>query len=186
MLRRALKYQAGFDVRHVMNFTDVDDRTILESQKAGVPLREYTDRYVQAYREDAAALGLEVVEESPRATDPENIEAMGQTIRALEERGHTYRSDGSIYFKIATLPEYGKLARLDHAGIKSGARVDSDKYDKENARDFVRLEGDEAGRADVGSGHRAGPARAGTSSARRWRCACSARRRSTSTPAASI
>ena len=84
VLRRALKYQAGFTVRHVMNFTDVDDRTILESQKAGVPLREYTDRYVQAYREDAAALGLEVVEESPRATDPENIDAMGMTIRALD------------------------------------------------------------------------------------------------------
>ena len=62
---------------------------------------------------------------------------MGQTIRALERTGHTYRSDGSIYFKIATFPDYGKLARLDHAGIKSGARVDTDKYDKENARDFV-------------------------------------------------
>ncbi|HET7218630.1 MAG TPA: cysteine--tRNA ligase [Vicinamibacterales bacterium] len=137
VLRRALKYQHGFTMRHVMNFTDVDDRTILESQKAGVPLREYTDRYIQAYREDAAALGMEPVEESPRATDPENIEAMGKTIRDLEARGHTYRSDGSIYFKISTLPEYGKLARLDHAGIKDGARVDSDKYDKENARDFV-------------------------------------------------
>jgi cysteinyl-tRNA synthetase len=137
VLRRALKYQFGFTMKHVMNFTDVDDRTILESQKAGVPLREYTDRYVQAYREDAAALGIETVEESPRATDPENIAAMGETIRALEQRGHTYRSDGSIYFKIATLPDYGKLARLDHEGIKSGARVDSDKYDKENARDFV-------------------------------------------------
>ena len=137
VLRRALKYQEGFDVRQVMNFTDVDDRTILESQKAGVPLREYTDRYIQAYREDAAALGMEPVEESPRATDPDNIDAMGATIRALEARGHTYRSDGSIYFRIDTLPDYGKLARLDHAGIKSGARVDSDKYDKENARDFV-------------------------------------------------
>ncbi len=137
VLRRALKHQEGFEVRHVMNFTDVDDRTILESQKAGVPLREYTDRYVQAYRADAAALGMEPADESPRATDPENIAAMGETIKALEARGHTYRSDGSIYFKIETLPEYGKLARLDHAGIKSGARVDSDKYDKENARDFV-------------------------------------------------
>jgi cysteinyl-tRNA synthetase len=137
VLRRALKYQQKFEIRHVMNFTDVDDRTILESQKAGVPLREYTDRYIQAYREDAAALGMEPVEESPRATDAENIEAMGATIRALDERGHTYRSDGSIYFKIETLPDYGKLARLDHSGIKSGARVDSDKYDKENARDFV-------------------------------------------------
>ncbi len=137
VLRRTLKYIDGFAMRHVMNFTDVDDRTILESQKAGVPLREYTDRFIEAYREDAAALGIEPVEESPRATDPENIEAMGRTILALEQRGHTYRSDGSIYFKIATLPDYGKLARLDHDGIKSGARIDSDKYDKENARDFV-------------------------------------------------
>ncbi len=146
-------------MRHVMNFTDVDDRTILESQKAGVPLREYTDRYIQAYREDAAALGIEPVEESPRATDPENIEAMGDTIRALEQRGHTYRSDGSIYFKIATLPDYGKLARLDHDGIKSGARIDSDKYDKENARDFVLWKATKAGRADVGSGDRPRPSR---------------------------
>jgi cysteinyl-tRNA synthetase len=137
VLRRALKYQKGFQIRQVMNFTDVDDRTILESQKAGVPLREYTDRYIQAYREDAAALGMEPVEETPRATDEENIAAMGATIRALEARGHTYRSDGSIYFKIESLPDYGKLARLDHSGIKSGARVDADKYDKENARDFV-------------------------------------------------
>ncbi len=166
VLRRALKYQAGFNVRHVMNFTDVDDRTILESQKAGVPLREYTDRYVQAYREDAAALGLEVVEESPRATDPENIEAMGQTIRALEERGHTYRSDGSIYFKIATFPEYGKLARLDHEGIKSGARVDSDKYDKENARDFVVWKATKEGEPTWDPG--IGPGRPG------WHIECSA------------
>ena len=166
VLRRALKYQAGFNVRHVMNFTDVDDRTILESQKAGVPLREYTDRYVDAYREDAAALGLEVVEESPRATDPPNIEAMGQTIRALEERGHTYRSDGSIYFKIATFPEYGKLARLDHAGIKSGARVDSDKYDKENARDFVVWKATKEGEPTWDPG--IGPGRPG------WHIECSA------------
>ncbi|MGH9370500.1 MAG: cysteine--tRNA ligase, partial [Vicinamibacterales bacterium] len=137
VLRRALKYEAGFGMRHVMNFTDVDDRTIAESQKAGVPLREYTDRYIAAFREDAAALGLEQPEAMPRATDDENIAAMGETIAALEANGHTYRSDGSIYFKISTLPDYGKLARLDHAGIKAGARVDSDKYDKEDARDFV-------------------------------------------------
>jgi cysteinyl-tRNA synthetase len=166
VLRRALKYQAGFSVRHVMNFTDVDDRTILESQKAGVPLREYTDRYVRAYREDAAALGLEIVEESPRATDPQNIEAMGQTIRALEERGHTYRSDGSIYFKISTFPEYGKLARLDHEGIKSGARVDSDKYDKENARDFVVWKATKEGEPTWDPG--IGPGRPG------WHIECSA------------
>jgi cysteinyl-tRNA synthetase len=80
LLRRALKYQAGFAVRQVMNFTDVDDRTILESQKAGVPLREYTTRFIEAYRADAAALGLEPPEETPRATDEENIRAMAETI----------------------------------------------------------------------------------------------------------
>ncbi|MEO5897662.1 MAG: cysteine--tRNA ligase [Vicinamibacterales bacterium] len=137
VLRRALKYEAGYGVREVMNFTDVDDRTILESQKARVPLRDYTGRYIAAYLEDATSLGLETVEDNPRATDPENIQAMGDTIKALEKNGHTYASDGSIYFKISTLPDYGKLARLDHDGIKTGARVDSDKYEKEDARDFV-------------------------------------------------
>ena len=166
VLRRALKYQAGFDVRQVMNFTDVDDRTILESQKAGVPLREYTNRYIDAFREDAAALGLEPVEENPRATDQENIDAMGATIKALERRGHTYVSDGSIYFKISTLPDYGKLARLDHAGIKSGARVDSDKYDKEDARDFVLWKATKPGEPTWDPG--VGPGRPG------WHIECSA------------
>src|SRR5205085_1298653 len=83
------------------------------------------------------ALGLEPVEEAPRATDPANIQAMADLIRALEKNGHTYVSDGSIYFKISTLPAYGKLAHLDHDGMKPGARVDADSYAKEDARDFV-------------------------------------------------
>jgi cysteinyl-tRNA synthetase len=166
VLRRALKYEAGFGIHQVMNFTDVDDRTIAESQKAGVPLREYTDRFVQAYREDAAALGLEQPEDTPRATDDENIAAMGKTIAALEAHGHTYRSDGSIYFKISTLPAYGKLARLDHAGIKSGARVDSDKYEKEDARDFVLWKATKPGEPTWDPG--IGPGRPG------WHIECSA------------
>ncbi len=105
VLRRALRHQEGYPMRHVMNYTDVDDRTILESQKAGVPLREYTGRFITAFLEDAALLGLEPVEETPRATDEANIAAMGETIRALERNGHTYASDGSIYFKISTLPD---------------------------------------------------------------------------------
>ncbi|MEO5569208.1 MAG: cysteine--tRNA ligase, partial [Gemmatimonadaceae bacterium] len=145
ILRRALKYQAGYGMRHVMNFTDVDDRTILESQKAGMPLRDYTGQFIDAFREDAAALGLEPVEETPRATDDENIAAMGQTILALDARGHTYTTDGSIYFKISTLPDYGKLAHLDHSGIQSGARIDTDKYEKEDARDFVLWKATKAG-----------------------------------------
>src|SRR5260221_3620454 len=131
VLRRTLKYLLGYRVRQVMNFTDVDDRTIHGAEKAGMDLRAYTDQYIAAFREDAAALGLEAVEEMPRASDEPNLQAMAQLIAALDRRGHTYRSDGSIYFRIATLPEYGRLARLDHEGMKPGARVDADTYAKE-------------------------------------------------------
>jgi cysteinyl-tRNA synthetase len=134
VLRRALQFE-GWSVQQVRNYTDVDDRTIAESVKSGRPLREYTEQFVEAFQRDAAALGLEPVEYSPRATD--HIPAMAEMIRALEKNGHTYTSEGSIYFKISTFPEYGRLARLDHSGIKSGARVDTDKYEKEDARDFV-------------------------------------------------
>jgi cysteinyl-tRNA synthetase len=137
VLRRTLRYLEHFDVRQVMNFTDVDDRTIAGSLKAGQPLREYTNQWIEMYLEDARALGLEEVEERPRATDQANLDAMGDLVRALEANGHTYETDGSIYFKIATLPQYGQLARLDHDGLQAGARVDSDNYDKDNARDFV-------------------------------------------------
>jgi cysteinyl-tRNA synthetase len=137
VLRRALRHLLGYQVRQVMNFTDVDDRTIIGAQKAGMELRAYTDQYIAMFREDAQALGLEEVEERPRATDAANLQAMADLIESLERRGHTYLSDGSIYFKISTLPAYGKLAHLDHEGIKPGARVDSDNYAKEDARDFV-------------------------------------------------
>ena len=137
VLRRTLKYLLGYNVRQVMNFTDVDDRTIIGAQKAGMDLRAYTDQYIAMFREDARALGLEPVEETPRATDEANIQAMADLIKALEKNGHTYVSDGSIYFKISTLPDYGKLAHLDHDGMKPGARVDTDNYAKEDARDFV-------------------------------------------------
>jgi cysteinyl-tRNA synthetase len=137
VLRRTLKYLLGYQVRQVMNFTDVDDRTIVGAQKAGMDLRAYTDQYIAMFRDDAQALGLEEVEERPRATDDANLRAMADLIKRLEARGHTYVSDGSIYYKISTLPDYGKLARLDHEGMKPGARVDSDSYAKEDARDFV-------------------------------------------------
>ena len=166
VLRRVLRHEAGFAMHHVMNFTDVDDRTIAESQRAGVPLRVYTERYIEAYREDAAALGLEPPEDTPRATDDENIAAMGRTIAALEANGHTYRADGSIYFKISSLPGYGRLARLDHGGIQSGARVDSDKYEKDDARDFVLWKATKPGEPTWDPG--IGPGRPG------WHIECSA------------
>jgi cysteinyl-tRNA synthetase len=137
VLRRTLRYLKGFELREVVNFTDVDDRTIAAAEKAGMELRAYTDQYIAAFQEDARALNLEPVEEMPRATDEANIAAMGELVTALDRNGHTYRSDGSVYFRISTLADYGRLARLDHEGLKSGARVDSDNYDKENARDFV-------------------------------------------------
>ena len=141
VLRRTLKYLLGYQVRQVMNFTDVDDRTILGAANAKKDLRLYTEQYIAAFREDTRALGLEPVEESPRATDEPNLVAMAELVAALDRKGHTYRSDGSIYFKISTLPTYGKLARLDHEGMKPGARVDTDSYAKEDARDFVLWKG---------------------------------------------
>jgi cysteinyl-tRNA synthetase len=150
----------------VMNFTDVDDKTIAGAEREGLSLREYTDRYIAAFYEDADALGLERVEEMPRATDEANLQAMAEMIRALTERGHTYRSDGSIYFKIATMPDYGKLARLDHEGIQSGARVDADSYAKEDARDFVLWKATKPGEPTWDMG--VGPGRPG------WHIECSA------------
>jgi cysteinyl-tRNA synthetase len=166
VLRRALRHQEGYGIRHVMNFTDVDDKTINASNAAGVPLREYTDRYVAAFLEDAASLGLEAVEENPRATDEANLRAMVEMIQALERHGHTYASDGSIYFKISTLPGYGKLAHLDHEGMQIGARIDSDNYAKQDARDFVLWKATKPGEPTWDYG--CGPGRPG------WHIECSA------------
>jgi cysteinyl-tRNA synthetase len=166
VLRRALRHQEGYAMRHVMNFTDVDDKTIKASHEAGVSLREYTDRYVAAYHEDAAALGLEPVEENPRATDEANLRAMVEMVQALDARGHTYRSDGSVYFRIATQPDYGKLAHLDKEGMQVGARVDADNYAKDDARDFVLWKATKEGEPTWDFG--CGPGRPG------WHIECSA------------
>jgi len=166
VLRRALKHVGGWQMHHVMNFTDVDDKTIIGAQKAGMDLRAYTDQFIEAFREDAARLGIEPVEDTPRATDEANLEAMARMIRQLEANGHTYESDGSTYFRIATLPGYGKLARLDHEGIQAGARVDADNYTKEDARDFVLWKATRPGEPTWNCG--VGPGRPG------WHIECSA------------
>ena len=159
VLRRTLKYVGGWQMRHVMNFTDVDDKTIAGAQREGLGLREYTDQYVEAFREDAAKLGIEPVEETPRATDQANLDAMARMIQQLEARGHTYRSDGSIYFKIATLPGYGKLARLDHDGHPGGRPRRRRRVQQGERARLRAVEGDQAGRADLGLRRRTGPAR---------------------------
>jgi cysteinyl-tRNA synthetase len=134
VLRRYLKYR-GYEVFHVMNLTDVDDNTIRGAQAAGIPLRDYTQKYIQAFEVDRQLLNLETPEIVVRATD--HIEDMVKLIQALEAKGYAYRSDGSVYFSVRSFPEYGKLAQVDLAGIRPGARVDSDKYDKTDVRDFA-------------------------------------------------
>jgi cysteinyl-tRNA synthetase len=166
VLRRTLKYLCGYTVREAVNYTDVDDKTIAGAQRAAVPLRDYTEQWIRAFRADSEQLGLEHPEETPRATDEPNMRAMGELIAALDRHGHTYVRDGSTYFKISTLPEYGKLARLDREGMKSGVSVDVDEYTKDDVRDFVLWKASKPDEPawDVG----AGPGRPG------WHIECSA------------
>jgi cysteinyl-tRNA synthetase len=134
ILRRFLR-QSGFDVRHVMNITDVDDKIIRNAAQAGVPLKQFTSKYERAFLEDAGALNIEQPE-LVHATD--HIPEMADFIARLVEKGFAYRTDdGSYYFRIAKFPEYGKLSKKDFAGMEDGARVDVDEYEKDSARDFA-------------------------------------------------
>jgi cysteinyl-tRNA synthetase len=166
VLRRTLKYLCGYRVKEVINYTDVDDKTIAGAQRAGVPLREYTEPWIQLFREDVGALGIEPPEETPRATDEANMTAMADVIQRLDRNGHTYRSDGSIYFKISTFKDYGKLAHLPQEGMQAGARVDVDEYAKDDARDFVLWKATKPGEPSWDYGF--GPGRPG------WHLECSA------------
>jgi cysteinyl-tRNA synthetase len=134
ILRRFL-HARGYRVLQVMNLTDVDDRIIQNAAAAGVTIREYTEKYVGAFLEDMDALRLERPEEMVRATD--HVEDMVALIERLKKKGFTYTSEGSIYYKIAKFPEYGKLSKIDLSGMQAGARVDMDRYEKENVRDFA-------------------------------------------------
>ena len=136
VLRRYLKFK-GFKVTHVMNITDVEDRIIAQSQAAGLSIDEYTEKYIEAMWEDADALGLERPDIVPRAT--RHIPEMVDLIEKLLAKNHAYKSDGSIYYRIASFPEYGKLSKINFAGNIAGAseRIDTDKYEKEDARDFA-------------------------------------------------
>jgi cysteinyl-tRNA synthetase len=134
VLRRFLKSR-GFRVIQVMNLTDVDDRIIQKAAAAGASIREYTDKYIQAYLDDRRALNLEPPEHLARAT--EHIDDMVKLIQRLTEKGFTYTSEGSTYFRISKFPAYGKLSKIDVAGMQTGARVDMDRYEKDNARDFA-------------------------------------------------
>ncbi|MEO7970760.1 MAG: cysteine--tRNA ligase [bacterium] len=136
IVRRYLKFK-GYKVTHVMNITDVEDRIIAKSQEAGLSIDDYTAKYIDALWEDFDALGCERPEIVPRAT--RHIPEMISLIEKLLETNHAYTSDGSIYYRIASFPEYGKLSKINFAGNIAGAseRIDTDKYEKEDARDFA-------------------------------------------------
>ena len=134
ILRRHIRH-SDYDLTHVMNITDVDDKTIKNSNEAGLSLREFTDKYIAAFNEDCATLRLEKPELVVRATD--HIPEMAHAIHQLHDKGFTYNSDGSVYYRIAKFPTYGRLSKIDVEGMLAGARVDNDEYDKADARDFV-------------------------------------------------
>lgn len=154
ILRRALKY-LGFEVEEVMNITDIEDKIIKAANEQRVDYREITKKYEGAFLADLEKLNVEKPERLPRAT--EEIDGMIKIIEKLLETGYAYKSeDGSIYFSIAKFKDYGKLAHLDFSGLKEGARVDQDEYEKENAQDFVlwkaKKEGEPSWPAPFGEG----------------------------------
>ena len=144
VLRRFLR-QSGYEVRHVMNITDVDDKIIRNSARDGVGVKQYTAKYEKAFLEDTATLNIEQPVLA-RATD--HIPEMAEFIAELAKKGFAYRTeDGSYYFRIAKFPAYGKLSKKDFAGLEDGARVDVDEYDKDNARDFALWKAPKPGEA---------------------------------------
>lgn len=135
LLRRCIKY-FGYEVIQVMNLTDVDDKTIAGAIKAGVSLDAFTKPFKVAFFEDLKTLGVEPAEQYPAATD--HVPEMIVMIQTLLEKKHAYQSeDGSVYFSVSSFPDYGKLAHLDMAGLRPGARVQQDEYEKENVADFA-------------------------------------------------
>jgi len=134
VLRRYLKY-LGYDVLHVMNITDVEDKIIRRMLESGQSLEEYTEFYTQAFLEDTKALNIEQPEMIPRAT--KHIPEMVELMQRLADTEHTYTSDGSLYYRIGSFPGYGKLSGLKLETDVLRARIDSDEYEKDDARDFV-------------------------------------------------
>ena len=134
LIRRHLRV-AGFRVTHVMNLTDIDDRILDQAMHAGTTIEEYIEPYARAFFEDMATLRAQPAEHYPRAT--EHIPEMVDMISTLIKNENAYIADGDVYFRIASFPAYGALSHLDRAGLKAGARVATDKYEKESVSDFA-------------------------------------------------
>jgi cysteinyl-tRNA synthetase len=162
-LRRFLE-QSGYQLKHVMNITDVDDKIIRNAARDGVTVQEYTKKYKQAFIEDADTVNMEHPELLVSATD--HIQEMAHFIAGLRDKGYAYETDdGSYYFRIAKFPEYGKLSKKDFTGMEDGARVDVDEYEKDNARDFALWKSPKPGEASWDT--EIGPGRPG------WHIECS-------------
>ncbi len=125
----------SFETKQIMNLTDIDDKTIRGAVEAGLPLREFTAGHIATFFEDLGTLGVIPAALYPRATD--HIPEMVALVKKLAARGHTYESDGSVWFRIATFPSYGRLSKIDLSAVKRGARVADDEYEKEDVRDFA-------------------------------------------------
>ncbi len=165
LLRRYLKYK-GYRVTHVMNITDIDDKTIKGSLREKISLDDYTRRYKDAFFEDLDSLRIERADVYPEATT--HIEEMVTLVKALIDRGIAYEVDGNYYFSIAKFPEYGKLSHIDLSGLKAGARVASDEYEKESVSDFALWKAWDENDGDVFWENELGKGRPG------WHLECSA------------
>ncbi|MFO7872419.1 MAG: cysteine--tRNA ligase [Candidatus Undinarchaeales archaeon] len=134
ILRRYLEYE-GYDVKQVMNITDIDDKTIKRSQEKEIPLEKYTEQYTKAFFEDMETLNIKPADVYPKAT--ETIKEMVELVKKLMEKGFAYKTEDGIYFNIKKFDDYGKLSGLNIEELKEGARVKTQEYDKENAKDFA-------------------------------------------------
>ncbi len=149
LVRRYLKYK-GFAVTFVSNITDVEDKTIRDSQKEGISLKEFTEKYTKAYLDDLKTLSIDLPQHMPKATD--YIKQMVELAKTLLEKGHAYKADNSVYYKISACKGYGKLARLNLKSLKQNAqgRLNAaDEYTKEDARDFALWKGWDKNDGDV-------------------------------------
>jgi len=135
-VRRYLEYR-GYAVKQVMNITDIDDKTIKRSGELGVPLKDYTRKYEEIFFDGLRKLNVLPAHAYPRAT--ENVDFMLEIVENLEKKGFAYERDGSVYFDVSAFPGYGRLSRIDLAGIRPGARVDVDEYSKDSPQDFALL-----------------------------------------------
>ena len=134
LLRRYLKFR-GYEVFQCMNITDVEDKIIKASIERNIAIKDYTAPYIEAFFNDIDALGIERAEVYPRATG--HIKEMIGLADTLRKNGFTYEAGGSLYYRISSFKEYGRLSKLEKRELRMGARVDSDEYDKENVQDFV-------------------------------------------------